>query len=56
MQQYLLEIRTSGKGYAVVIGIEEGDLYKLKGQSEVAMVHDTISPSELWHRRLSHIN
>jgi hypothetical protein len=41
---------------AVVIGIEEGGLYKLKGHSEVALTHSTESPCELWHRRLAHIN
>jgi hypothetical protein len=41
---------------AVVIGIEEGGLYKLKGHSDVALTHSTESPCELWHRRLAHIN
>jgi hypothetical protein len=36
----------------VVIGIEEGGLYKLKGHSDVALTHSTESPCELWHRRL----
>ena len=36
---------------ATVIGEQEGGLYKLKGQPEQALVHDTIEPSELWHRR-----
>jgi hypothetical protein len=36
---------------AVVIGVEEGGLYKLKGHSDFAMVHDLVNPSELWHRR-----
>ena len=40
---------------AIVIG-EEGGLYKLKGHSETTLVHESIDPSELWHRRLSHIN
>ena len=40
----------------VVIGEEEGRLYKLKGHSETSLVHDTTSPSESWHRRLYHIN
>ena len=39
----------------VVIG-EEGGLYKLKGHLETTLVHETTSPSELWHRRLAHIN
>jgi hypothetical protein len=34
---------------AIVIGKEEGGLYKLKG-------HSIENPCELWHRRLAHIN
>ena len=42
---------------AVVIGEEEGGLYKLKGHLETTLVHETTTnPSELWHRRLAHIN
>ena len=41
---------------AVVIGEEEGGMYKLKGHLEITLVHETTNPSELWHRRLSHIN
>ena len=36
---------------AIIIG-EEGGLYKLKGHSETALVHESTDPSELWHRRL----
>jgi hypothetical protein len=41
---------------AVVIGIEEGVLYNLKGHSDVALAHSIESPCEIWHRRLAHIN
>ena len=41
---------------AVVIGEQEGGLYKLKGQPEQALVHDSIEPSELWHRRIAHVH
>jgi hypothetical protein len=41
---------------AIVIGVQEGGLYKLKGHSVSALVHNTINPSELWHRRLAHIH
>ena len=41
---------------AVVIGEEEGGLYKLKGHPEQALVHDTVDPNELWHRRLTHVH
>ena len=40
---------------AVVIGEEEGGLYKLKGQPKTFLVHAITSSSELWHSRISHI-
>jgi hypothetical protein len=40
----------------IVIGTEEGGLYKLKGHSYAALIHSTESPCELWHRILVHIN
>jgi transposase InsO family protein len=41
---------------AIIIGKEEGGLYKLKGHSEAAMTHAIENPCELWHRILAHIN
>ena len=41
---------------AVVIGEQEGDLYKLKGHPEQALIHDIVEPNELWHRRLVHVH
>jgi hypothetical protein len=41
---------------AIIIGKEEGGLYKLKGHSEAALNHSIENPCELWHRRLAHIN
>ena len=40
----------------VVIGEEEGVLYKLKGHPEPDLIHETTNSSELWYRRLAHIN
>ena len=40
----------------VVIGEEEGGLYKIKEHPERSLVHETTRSSELWHRRLAHIN
>ena len=40
----------------VVIGEEEGGLYKIKGHPDTTLIHDNTSSSELWHRRISHIN
>ena len=34
---------------ATMIGGEDGGLYKLKGNPEQALVHESIEPSELWH-------
>ena len=40
----------------VVIREEEGGFYKLKRHPQTALGHETTSSSELWHRRLAHIN
>ena len=54
--EVLMWPRGSSLENAVVIGVEEGGLYKLKGHSEAAMLHDITSPCELWHRRLAQLN
>ena len=41
---------------AVVIGEQEGGLYKLKGQLEQALVHESVETNERWHRRLPHVH
>ena len=41
---------------AVVIGEQEGGLYKLKGHPEQPLVHDIVEPNELWHRMLAHVH
>ena len=41
---------------AIVIGEQEGGLYKLKGQPEQDLVHNSVEPKELWHRRLAHVH
>ena len=38
------------------IGEEDRGLYKLKGQLEQELVHESIEPSELWHRRFAHVH
>ena len=40
----------------VVIGEEEGGLYKFKGHPETTLFHETTISSELWHRRFAQIN
>ena len=41
---------------ARMFGEEDGGLYKLKGQPEQELVHESIEPSELWHRWLAHVH
>jgi hypothetical protein len=41
---------------AKVIGVRENNLYRLTIKLVQALLHDTISLSELWHRRLYHIH
>ena len=41
---------------ATLIGEQEGGLYKLKGQPERALVHESMEPSELWHKRIAHVH
>ena len=40
----------------VIIREQEGGLYRLKGQPEQELVHDSVEPNELWHRRLAHVH
>ena len=42
--------------HAIVIGEQEGVLYKLKGKPKQALVHDSVEPNELWHKRLAHVH
>ena len=41
---------------AIVIGFEEGGLYRLKGNVDSTLITNTIIPCELWHRRLAHVH
>ena len=40
---------------AIVIGVQEGGLYKLKGHLDSTLVHNKVNPSELWHRGFAHL-
>ena len=40
---------------AVQIGVREGGLYKASKDSTHALVHHTVDPCELWHRRFGHL-
>jgi hypothetical protein len=47
-----------GKNFddVVVNGFQEGGIYKLKWKSDSTLVHETVNPSELWHRIFPHLN
>ena len=49
---------TKGRTIAdvVVMNVEEGGLYKLKRHTYSTFTASTISPCELWHRKLSHVD
>jgi hypothetical protein len=46
MVKFLCGLKEKTIEDAVVIGIEEGGLYKLKGHLDAALTHNTISPCE----------
>ena len=41
---------------AVVIGEQEGGLYKLKGHPEQALVHDIVEPNEIFYTPEWHLS
>lgn len=41
---------------AMVIGVEEGGLYRISGQAIHALVHEMMHPYKLWHKRFGHLN
>jgi len=45
--QVLMWPKVKSFNKAVVIGIQEGGLYRLNGKATHALVHSTVSPSEL---------
>ena len=49
-------IQKYGSSEKIVIRIYDGGLCRLTARLLKALVHDTISPMELWHRRLAHLH
>jgi hypothetical protein len=43
-------------GSTMIIGAQEGGLYKVTGQVIQALAHEIINPCELWHKRFGHLN
>ena len=41
---------------ATMIGKQDQGMYMLNGKPKEALVHDSIEPNELWHKRLAHVH
>ena len=41
---------------AMEIGVKEGNVYHLLGNPIHTLVHETMNPCELWHKRFGHLN
>ena len=49
-------IQNFGSSERIEIGICDGGLYRLLARLLKALLHDTVSSVELWHRRLAHLH
>ena len=49
-------IQKYGSNVWIEIGICDGGLYRLSARLLKALLHDTVSSVELWHRRLPHLH
>jgi hypothetical protein len=54
--KFLAWHKNSSMDSANVIGFREDSLYRLTVHPVQALVHHSISPSELWHRILAHLH
>jgi hypothetical protein len=54
--EVLVWLRGKSIDDVVVIGVQEGGLYKLKGHSNSELVHNIVTPSELHNRIFYHIH
>ena len=49
-------VQKFGSSEWIEIGIRDGGLYRLSARLLKALLHDTVSLVELWHRRLAHLH
>jgi hypothetical protein len=54
--QVLIHLEESSPDTTEVIGVREGNLYRLQGKPVQALVHDSDNLCELWHRRMGHLH
>jgi hypothetical protein len=50
------ESKDSSPDTTQVIGVREGNLYRLQGEPVRALVHNNDSLCELWHKRMGHLH
>jgi hypothetical protein len=55
-QQVLIRPKESSPEATQVIGVREGNLYRLQGEPIRALVHRSDSLCELWHKRMGHLH
>ena len=56
MDKVFLWAKDTDLDSAIQIGVREGDLYKASKVSTHALVHHSVDPCELWHRRFGHLH
>jgi hypothetical protein len=49
-------LKASSPNTARVIGVREGIFYRLQGEHIQALVHDSDSLCEMWHKRMEHLH
>jgi hypothetical protein len=54
--QVLICSKGASHDTAVMIGVREGNLYRLKGKYVHALVHDSDNLCKLWHRSIGHLH
>jgi hypothetical protein len=52
---FIIWLKNSSIDKDIVIGVQEGRLYKLKGHQEKTLVHNSVRSSEIWNQRTAHI-
>jgi hypothetical protein len=55
-QQVRIKLKEYSSNIAQVIGVREGNLYKLQGEHVRALVHNSDNLCELWYKRMGHLH
>jgi hypothetical protein len=55
-QHVLIRPKESSPDTAQVIGVREGNLYRLHSEPVQALIHSSDSLCKLWHKRMGHLH